>query len=91
MTDPKAPIIRAPRPPRNTKGEPPKSAADTAATGSNTSTAIDGQLVDLNFKVPAEFRKDFRLFCATHDLSQVGAFREAMVAFMRQKGWPTPD
>lgn len=77
--------IKTPKPPR--KGEPPKSAADTAAAGNNTSTGSDKALVDLGFKVSPEFRKNFRLFCATHDLAQVDALKEALADYMSKKGW----
>lgn len=87
MTDAKAPRISAPKPRRLTKGEPPASTADTVVTGTNTRTGGDSTLVDINFKIPAELRKDFRLFCATHEISQVRVFKEAITDYMRQKGW----
>lgn len=80
--------IDIPKPPtRSGKGEPPKSAADSAAVGNNTRMASDGKLVDLGFKVSTEYRKNFRLFCATHDLAQVDALKEAMADYMKKKGW----
>lgn len=89
MTDAKAPRISAPKPRRTDKGEPPRSTADTVVTGTNTRTGGDS-LVDINFKIPAELRKDFRLFCATHEISQVSVFKEAITDYMRKKGW-TPS
>lgn len=82
------PQIRVPKPPRRAggKGEPPQSAADTVVVGNNTKTA-GAKLVDVGFKVTPEYRKNFRLFCATHDLGQVDAFKEAMADYMRKKGW----
>jgi hypothetical protein len=81
-----APQIKTPKPPRG-KGEPPKSAADTPAIGNNTSTGSDSKLVDLGFKVSPEFRKNFRLFCATHEVAQVDALKEALADYMSKKGW----
>lgn len=79
--------ISMPKPRGRDKGEPPQSAADSASVGNNTTTPAEGKLVDLGFKVPAEYRKDFRLFCATHDLSQVDALKAAMADYMQKKGW----
>ncbi|SFB46197.1 hypothetical protein [Azotobacter beijerinckii] len=87
MTDAKTPriSISAPKPRRSDKGEPPQSAADTVVVGNNTRTA--SETVDINFKIPAELRKAFRLFCATHEVSQVSAFKEALTDYMKKKGW----
>jgi hypothetical protein len=89
MADNKAPRISAPKPPRRNagKGEPPQSAADTVVVGNNTTTP-GAKLADIGFKVTPEYRKNFRLFCATHDLGQVEAFKEAMADYMKKKGWP---
>lgn len=46
-----APAVKVAKPPRrNTLGEPPQSAADTASVGNNTKVAADDKLVDLGFK-----------------------------------------
>lgn len=81
--------IARPKPRPSSKGEPPKSAGDTTSGGHNTSTPPDGKLVDLGFKTSAEYRKNFRLFCADQDKAQVDIFKEAMADLMRKKGWPT--
>lgn len=82
-----APLVTAPKPRRIDKGEPPQSAADTAIVGNNTSSGSDSKLVDLGFKVQPEFRKNFRLFCATHEIAQVDALKEALADYMVKKGW----
>lgn len=82
------PAVKVSKPPRrNTLGEPPQSAADTASVGNNTKVAADDKLVDLGFKLPQAFRRNFRLFCASNDMAQVDAFREAMADYMKKKGW----
>ena len=82
------PLVSVPKPrARNDKGEPPQSAADTAVVGNNTSSGSDNKLVDLGFKVSPEFRKNFRLFCATHEVAQVDALKEALADYMAKKGW----
>lgn len=87
MSEQKAPRVSVSKPSRSGKGEPPKSAADTVVVGNNTKSGSSSQLVDLGFKVPPEFRKNFRLFCATHEIAQVDALKEAMADYMRKKGW----
>lgn len=82
-----APTVKVAKPPRRGLGEPPKSAADTASVGNNTKVAADDKLVDLGFKLPQEFRRNFRMFCASNDLAQVDAFKEAMTDYMAKKGW----
>lgn len=75
------------KPPRRNLGEPPQSAADTASVGNNTKVPADNKLVDLGFKVPHEYRRNFRTFCASNDIAQVDAFKEAMNDYMKKKGW----
>jgi hypothetical protein len=43
----------------------------------NTTKREAGALVDLNFKVSAEFRREFKLWAAAHDLSQKAALEKA--------------
>ena len=82
------PTVKVAKPPRrNSLGEPPKSAADTASVGNNTKVAADNKLVDLGFKVAQEYRRNYRLFCASNDIAQVDAFKEAMADYMKKKGW----
>lgn len=83
-----APAVKVAKPPRrNSLGEPPQTATETAAVGNNTKVAADDKLVDLGFKLPQAFRRNFRLFCASNDMAQVDAFREAMADYMKKKGW----
>ncbi|SER26305.1 hypothetical protein SAMN04244573_03241 [Azotobacter beijerinckii] len=82
-------LVSAPRPSarRSGKGEPPASSSDTAAVGNHTSKPASKDLVDFNFKVPAEFKKDFRTFCATHGLKGVQYMMEVIEKDMQSKGW----
>ncbi len=82
------PRITAPKPRRDGKGEPPKTAADTVVVGNNTPTPSDSPQVANRINVKPEYRKNFRLFCASHDLGQVEAFKEAIADYMKKKGWP---
>lgn len=79
--------IKVAKPPRRSLGEPPQSAADTASVGNNTKVPADNKLVDLGFKVAHEYRRNYRLFCASNDIAQVDAFKEAMADYMKKKGW----
>lgn len=87
-TPPAAATVKVAKPPRrNSLGEPPQTATETAAVGNNTKVAADDKLVDLGFKLPQAFRRNFRLFCASNDMAQVDAFKEAMADYMKKKGW----
>lgn len=85
------PPLHMPKPPprKAGKGEPPASVADTVVVGTNTVTTEAKALVDCNFKIEAEWRKQFRLFCATHDANQVTVFKTALREYMDRKGWDT--
>ena len=82
------PSVKVAKPPRrSTLGEPPQSAAETASVGNNTKVPADNKLDDLGFKVAHEYRRNFRTFCASHDIAQVDALKEAMADYMKKKGW----
>lgn len=84
---PAAATVAAPKPPRKatSKGAPPASAAATAVeTATRTATSTDR--VALNFSVSPEFRKDWNLYAATHDLSGVELLRQAFEAIKEKKG-----
>jgi len=40
-------------------------------------------LVDLNFKVSPEFRREFKMFCASNDLKQKEALEQAFDVFRK--------
>ncbi len=59
---------KPPPPPRKpNKGEPPS----IDETKSNLEKPDPGEISNLNFKVPAEFKKDFKIAAATYGCSQV--------------------
>ena len=43
----------------------------------NISKKEDGALVDLNFKVSSEFKREFRLWAASHDMTQKKVLEQA--------------
>ncbi len=59
---------KPPPPPRKkpNKGEPPT----IEETKGNLDKPEPGEIVNLNFKVPAEFKKDFKIAAATYGCSQ---------------------
>lgn len=64
---------KPPPPPRKPgKGEPPAS----DETKSNLEKPEPGELVDLNFKVSKEFRKDFKIAAATRGVKQIELLQE---------------
>ena len=75
---------KTPPPPKKKsgKGEPPKS----NETRSNLVKPEPAKLVDLNFKVPAEFRKDFKIAAATQGLKQVELLQEIFEYWSQAKG-----
>jgi hypothetical protein len=75
---------KPPPPPKKktSKGEPPKS----SETRSNLVKPEPAKLVDLNFKVTAEFRKDFKIAAATHGIKQVELLQEIFEYWSQAKG-----
>ena len=75
---------------RTTKGEPPVRLAgapgstEAAAAARNLTKPQPGQTVGLNFKVPAEFRRDFKIEAAMHGLNQIELLQE-MFALWKQR------
>lgn len=65
------------------KGTPP--GQNTAPTN-NTNKAPSGEQVALNFKVDAEYRKDFKLFAGMHDLTQKELLEAAFQMYKESKG-----
>ena len=58
-------MAKPPKPPAAKKGSPPP----LVATRGNLKKADPGRLVDLNFKVPLEFRKRMGMYALHHDMS----------------------
>lgn len=88
MTD--KPLITTPPPSRSThssKGEPPSAVAESVAVGNHTTKPASRDLVDFNFKVPAEFKREFRMFCASHGLKGVQYMMKVVERDMQAKGW----
>ncbi|WP_068819870.1 hypothetical protein [Phormidesmis priestleyi] len=65
---------KPPPPPRkpSDKGEPPK----LEQNRSNLDTPQLGELANLNFKVPAEFKRDFKIAAAQKGITQVDLLQE---------------
>jgi len=51
-------------------GLPSKKQKTEIKQTTNTKKTEAGKLVDLNFKVSAEFRREFKLWSVTHDMTQ---------------------
>lgn len=54
-------------------GAPPtqkKNTKEPVSKSTNTEKNESGALVDLNFKVSAEFKREFKMWAAAHDISQ---------------------
>lgn len=69
----------------NSKGAPP-APAQSSVVGNNTSKPEAGEQVPLNFRVPAEMRREFRVFSAEHDINQVEMLKEMWEMYKAAKG-----
>ena len=60
-------------------GSPKKSnrSQNTPQKSVNTEKQESGALVDLNFKVSSEFKREFKIWAASHDLTQKRALELA--------------
>jgi len=76
-TNTPAPPARA-----GTKGEPPA----RLDTRGNLSKPEPAGTVALNFRVSAEFKKDFKIAAATHGVTQSDLLHQAFVAWRQRHG-----
>lgn len=70
----------------SSKGAPPTATTPSPVVGNNTSKPESGEKVPLNFRVPAEIRREVRAFKAEHDMDMVDIFLEAWALYKREKG-----
>ncbi len=71
-----------PSPIRNTKGEPP----GREETRGNIQKPELGSMAALNFRVSAEFKKDFKIAAATFGLKQSELLRQAFELWSQRHG-----
>lgn len=73
-----------PPPPNKTskKGEPPRKTDTTL----NLVKPEPGEVVALNFRVPAEFKKDFKISAATHGITQSELLQQAFKIWQSKNG-----
>lgn len=57
-----------------------------ARESANTQKREAGAVVDLNFKVSPEFRREFKLWAAAHDMSQKETLERAFKLLKQQGG-----
>jgi hypothetical protein len=71
-------------PPRRvlSKGEPPA----RSETRNNLVKPEPGQTVALNFRVPAEFKKDFKIAAASHGVTQSELLQQAFREWRERNG-----
>lgn len=65
-------------------GKPEKNSRTAEKASLNTRKRESGNLVDLNFKVTPEFKREFKLWAAAHDLKQKEVLEEAFRALKKQ-------
>lgn len=76
--------ISIPKP--SSKGTPPTADATSPVVGNNTNKPEAGELVPLNFRVPAEIRREVRAFKVEHDIDMVDIFLDAWAEYKKIKG-----
>ena len=64
---------------------PPTADESNASTGGLTKPE-PSELVPMNFKVSAEFRKQYRTLAAMHDVSMTDILKESFELYRQQKG-----
>lgn len=64
------------------KGEPPA----RSETRNNLVKPEPGQTVALNFRVPAEFKKDFKIAAASHGVTQSELLQQAFREWRERNG-----
>ncbi len=67
-------------------GKAPTVAESTNTVGNNTQKPGNSELVPLNFKVDAEFKRNLKSFAAGHDMSMVDVVKEAFELYRTHKG-----
>ncbi|GIU52182.1 hypothetical protein TUM4438_44220 [Shewanella sairae] len=73
------------KPKNNRLGSAPQ-ATPLNTVGNNTSKPSNSELVPLNFKVDAEFKRDIKSFAASHDMSMVDVIKMAFEEYKKTKG-----
>ncbi len=84
-----APTPTAPKPKakKSRLGKAPtQTEVGSATVGNNTQKAGNSDLVPLNFKVDAEFKRDLKSFAVGHDMSMVEVLKQAFELYKTQKG-----
>lgn len=77
--------MAAPKLKPNRLGSAPRDLTSTTV-GNNTNKAGNSDLVPLNFKVDAEFKRDLKSFAASHDMSMVDVIKKAVEEYKQGKG-----
>lgn len=76
------PTNTPPPPPKTKKGEPP----ERTETRRNLSKPQPAKIVALNFRVPSEFKKDFKIASATNGITQSELLQQAFDEWKKRHG-----
>ena len=66
-------------------GKAPTSLQSVHTVSNNTSKPGNFEMVPLNFKVDAEFRRDLKSFAVNHDMTMVSVVKEAFTLYKQHK------
>jgi len=69
-----------------TKGAPPEAPTDVLARQDSTQKPPSGGFVPLNFSVPADFKKDFKLTAAMHEKPMTDVLKEGFELYKKAHG-----
>lgn len=75
-------MAKVPPPGKGTKGQPPL----PSQTLQNIDRPEAGTLEALNFKVPPEFKREFKTFAAVHGIKMVDVLREGFDLVKARRG-----
>tara|TARA_B100001094_G_C18103287_1_gene756984 strand:+ start:784 stop:1038 length:255 start_codon:yes stop_codon:yes gene_type:complete len=74
------------KPKLNSKGIVPITSHDTGTVSNHIQKASSSEYKSLNFKVTAEFSRDFRTFAASHDMKLNELLKECFELYCTKKG-----
>jgi len=69
-----------------TKGLPPATPEDVLSRQDSTQKAPSGEFVALNFSVPADFKKDFKMTATMHDKPMTDVLKEGFELYKKAHG-----
>lgn len=70
---------------RPSKGQAPATTEETAVVGNNINKPKEDEIVPLNFKTDASFKKSFKTFAVSHDMTMVELLKTSFEFYKQHK------